>query len=265
MTYNPSTPQSTEDPKVSQGYFLSNFGLLNTNFGVNHIQYTSSQTRGFHTKLYFPTGLTTDPNLVTPSSSLYPKFVGALSQLFYQNGALGTNVSQLTGIPVANRYIQAITKANPGQVTSNNHGLSNGDMVTFTNVQGMLQLNGNTYTITKIDANNFTIGIDTSGGGFGTFILGTGVYTTNNATISTLYGILSPWGLNFNFGTFTFSGGTKTVFYSIPYSNNNNYITLLTPAQNTSGITSVSSSNSTSFTAKTTDPGISCYYISIGN
>jgi hypothetical protein len=58
--------------------------------------------------------------------------------------------------------ITAITKANPGQVTSPSHGLSTNNKVVLTAVQGMTQVNNNTYTITVVDANNFTIGANTT-------------------------------------------------------------------------------------------------------
>ncbi len=58
--------------------------------------------------------------------------------------------------------VSNITQANPGQVTSNQHGLSTGDVVYIYNVDGMDAVNGGPYTITVVDANNFTIGVDTS-------------------------------------------------------------------------------------------------------
>ena len=57
----------------------------------------------------------------------------------------------------------AITQANPGQVTVTGHGLANGDEAHFQEIGGMTELNGQTGTVTVVDADNFTIGIDTSG------------------------------------------------------------------------------------------------------
>jgi hypothetical protein len=70
----------------------------------------------------------------------------------------------------ANGTISAISKANPGQVTQTAHGLTTGDTLTFENVGGMTELNGNNYTITKVDADNYTIGVDTTS--FTTFTSG---------------------------------------------------------------------------------------------
>jgi ubiquitin-activating enzyme E1-like protein len=56
-----------------------------------------------------------------------------------------------------------ITQANPAQVTAPNHGLVSGDEVYIYNVGGMTQVNGSDYTITVVDANNYTlIGVDST-------------------------------------------------------------------------------------------------------
>ena len=60
--------------------------------------------------------------------------------------------------------ISAITKANPGKVTTAvAHGFVSGQKVYITGANGMTQINGQVVTVTFIDATNFTIGIDTSG------------------------------------------------------------------------------------------------------
>lgn len=71
----------------------------------------------------------------------------------------------------------AITKANPGVVTTNvNHGYTGTPTVTFNSVGGMTQLNGNSYVATPISPNSFSIAVDTTG--FTTFTSG-GVITPN--------------------------------------------------------------------------------------
>jgi len=66
-------------------------------------------------------------------------------------------------------YISNITNANPAQVTSPRHNLTSGESIVIYNVNGMINpvtmtsgLNGFTFTITIVDANNFTIGLDTT-------------------------------------------------------------------------------------------------------
>lgn len=68
-------------------------------------------------------------------------------------GSLGSSNGQIT----------AITQATYAQVTSANHGLLVNQIVVITNVSGMIELNGNQYTVVAvIDANNFTIGVDST-------------------------------------------------------------------------------------------------------
>lgn len=71
---------------------------------------------------------------------------------------------------------------NPTQITSVNHNLTTGAVVTITGVGGMTQLNGNSYTITVIDANTFSLnGIDnTPYGGY----TGGGTWTSTSQTFS---------------------------------------------------------------------------------
>lgn len=60
------------------------------------------------------------------------------------------------------KAITAITQANPGQVTAVGHGFSTGDKIKITSVGGMTQVNNLYFTITVVDVDNFTIGVDTS-------------------------------------------------------------------------------------------------------
>lgn len=58
--------------------------------------------------------------------------------------------------------ITGLTNANPGVATSPAHGLQTGASVILRDVGGMTTVNNIDYTITVIDPNNFSIGIDTS-------------------------------------------------------------------------------------------------------
>lgn len=53
--------------------------------------------------------------------------------------------------------ISGATAANPVVVTATAHGFANGDLVEITDVAGMVELNGNTYTISAVAANTFTL------------------------------------------------------------------------------------------------------------
>ena len=71
----------------------------------------------------------------------------------------------------AAKTITAVTKANPASVTSNAHGYSTGDQVDIADVEGMVQLNGNRYTITRTNANVFTLD-DTDSTDYSTYSTG---------------------------------------------------------------------------------------------
>jgi len=63
--------------------------------------------------------------------------------------------------------ITAITNANPGVVTAPYHELATGDEVYLAGVEGMEEINGRVVTVTVIDGDTFSIGIDTTDfGGF---------------------------------------------------------------------------------------------------
>src|ERR1700743_562262 len=66
--------------------------------------------------------------------------------------------------------ISNITNANNGVVTSANHGLVSGSTVIINNVGGMNEINGNSYIISVIDANNFFLNINTTS--FGVYTSG---------------------------------------------------------------------------------------------
>lgn len=89
--------------------------------------------------------------------------------------------------------ITGITKANPGVVTSANHGLTTGDKVRLMLVEGMTQVNKQDYTVTVIDANTFSIGANTSS--FGTYT-GGGCFAElhwSNGNTSAVVSIEGQW------------------------------------------------------------------------
>jgi len=62
-----------------------------------------------------------------------------------------------------NKTVTGITQANPGVVTIAGHGIPTGQRIALMSVGGMTQVNGQVFTVTAIDANTFSIGVDTSG------------------------------------------------------------------------------------------------------
>ena len=87
----------------------------------------------------------------------------------------------------ADKTVSGVTKANPGVVTTSaDHGYTEGDFVTFTNIGGMTQLNGNVYKVGTVGSST-TFNLQDSGGtnlntgSYGTFSAG-GSDTVNKLT-----------------------------------------------------------------------------------
>lgn len=72
--------------------------------------------------------------------------------------------------------ITNITQATNAVVTSPNHGLVSGITVILNNVGGMIDVNGNAYVITVIDANNFFINVNSTS--FGAYTSGGSWYSS---------------------------------------------------------------------------------------
>ena len=68
-----------------------------------------------------------------------------------------SNTQQMTITTQLDATVTAITVANPGVVTATDHGFTTGDSISFASVVGMTEVNGNSYTITVVDANSFSI------------------------------------------------------------------------------------------------------------
>ena len=88
----------------------------------------------------------------------------------YANGARG-NIESGKSISSADwrvsgsqKTISAITRNNPARIsTSTNHGYSTGDRVYISGVNGMTQINGGPYTITRVNNTRFTLnGVNSS-------------------------------------------------------------------------------------------------------
>lgn len=78
-------------------------------------------------------------------------------------------VGDLTTVEAVKRYlslsgrpITAITNANPGVVTCPAHDFATNTKVVISDVAGMSTLNGQTFTITPVDADHFSINLDTT-------------------------------------------------------------------------------------------------------
>lgn len=86
--------------------------------------------------------------------------------------------------------ITAITKANPGVVTSNSHGYSNGDWVFISGVAGMTQVNSRYYKVANATTNTFTLQDTLTGANINTTSFST---YTSGGTAARVYTISAPY------------------------------------------------------------------------
>lgn len=125
-----------------------------------------------------------EPNAtITPGSIVIT--ISSTPEIVFTDNGDGT----LSG--VKNGGITAATNAANCLITSNGHTLITGDTVTIEGVIGMTQLNGETYTITFVNANQFTLDVDSTL--FGVYI-SDGVWSspssTNFGTINYISGVI---------------------------------------------------------------------------
>jgi hypothetical protein len=97
-------------------------------------------------------------------------YLGEQANLIASNQEL-LNSSQNCG------YITFASQSNLCQITSPNHSLITGTVIYIANILGMTQLNAALYTITVVDANNFTLNTINSSG-FTPYVAG-GIWNTN--------------------------------------------------------------------------------------
>ena len=104
-----------------------------------------------------------------------------MSYSFWSN--VGVDVQTALGSALT---ISGITKASPAVVTSNAHGLSNGDIVKMA-VSGMHQLNGRVFRVAGADTNTFQLeGEDSTS--YDTFTSGSAYEVTLGASMTTVQG-----------------------------------------------------------------------------
>jgi len=78
------------------------------------------------------------------------------------NEALNRNYCAGTEKKTCLKDIETASKADPCSIKVTAHGYSTGDKIWITDVGGMTELNDKTYTITVVDVDNFTLGVDSS-------------------------------------------------------------------------------------------------------
>ena len=121
--------------------------------------------------------------------------LGNVSNITITGGAIGyvletDGVGNLSWTPKSTitAYISAVTKANPGVVTTTQDNFfTDGTQITVTNVGGMTQLNGNSYYVNVLTSNTFSLYSD-SGLSSPVNTSGYTTYTSGGRVIATVGG-----------------------------------------------------------------------------
>ena len=82
----------------------------------------------------------------------------------------GSNIQFLTGFSTSSPsgHITAATKSNPCVITQTAHGLTDGDVIKITGVEGMTELNDGVFVIQKLTANTYSL-LDVDSTDYGTY------------------------------------------------------------------------------------------------
>lgn len=154
----------TPDPADGDAYMGGGKIALVQNIDIMTKDFNPFIDQGSHIKMSY-TDFMTD---ATPNSSVsIDLFVN--SSLSVKANILAGNQETETAI---NQFgnVTGATQANPGVFTAPSHGLQSGQIITFRDVGGMIEINGGLFTVTHVSENSFSIGVDTSA--FTTYTLG---------------------------------------------------------------------------------------------
>ena len=87
-----------------------------------------------------------------------------VNKVSYVAGEVTTNTLELFSNTKVSATISGATRANPVVITAASHGLSNSDQIGIFDVTGMVELNGNGYTVANVTTNTFELsGINGTG------------------------------------------------------------------------------------------------------
>jgi hypothetical protein len=110
----------------------------------------------------------------------------SLNNIAYVAGEVTTNTLELFSNVKNSATISAATRANPAVITAAAHGLADGDEIGIFNVAGMVELNGNGYTVANKTTNTFELsGINSTG--FTTYTSAGDIRAAINSTTFTAY------------------------------------------------------------------------------
>lgn len=113
---------------------------------------------------------TFDRAITKPKASSLTVYKGGVAQTETTHYTVDTTTGIVTFVASTTKSVNAnstkaitgLSQANPGNVLCVGHGFTTGDKIKIISVGGMTQVNNLYFTITVVDPDNFTIGVDTS-------------------------------------------------------------------------------------------------------
>lgn len=202
---NPAVVTFASDPNITNGDPLT-FGNIAGMTELNNQSYLVTKLTPTTYELYSELTST-----ITGITNANPAVMTIASDVGYQSGDI-VSIADVGGITIGGNYtltrltgttyelngtntiagevtITGVTKANPGVITTSAIppwvSLSSGDEIIVSGVGGMTELNGNTYTITKLTSTTYEINQDTSG--YTTYTSGggmDGVYSSGGEAVA---------------------------------------------------------------------------------
>ena len=181
-----TTPNPNENVEVLTAYSNINFSQINGSQGnLNIVAASAGEILSYDGTNWVNKGGTAGGEIN----------LGSVANITITGGAIGyvletDGVGNLSWTPKSTitAYISAVTKANPGVVTTTQDNFfTNGTEVTITNVLGMTQLNGNSYYVDVLTSNTFALYSD-SGLSIPVDTTGYTTYTSGGRVIASVGG-----------------------------------------------------------------------------
>lgn len=147
----------TPDPADSDTYIGGGQIALIQNINIITKDFNPFVAQGSHIKMAY-TDFMTD---ATPNSAVSIDLF--INSSFSVKGNILTGNKEIETAITQFGDVTGITQANPAVLTAVDHGLQSNQVVTMRDVGGMTEVNGGLFTITFVDDDHFSLGVDSSG------------------------------------------------------------------------------------------------------
>ena len=144
----------TPDPADGDTYMGNGRVALIKNLNIITKDFNPYVEAGHHIKMsYTDFMMDATPNSAVSVDLLINSSFSVKGNLLVGNKEIETALTQFGSI-------SNVTTSNPVQITSANHGLQTNQVITIIDVLGTTEINNLLFTVTYVDEDNFTIGVD---------------------------------------------------------------------------------------------------------